>query len=282
MTKITIGETNMQIFEGLKEQNSEFNVIPHTKKFKNVMACKMEKHLQTGVEVVCVLNGYFDLHVGTTVERIHAGEAGIVFPFQAHGYTRYEGAEYIRFDFDTTLARDFFAANSNSIGKRAVFKLSESSDFMLKTYFTEKREHSRLLLQSFFYSILNDLISQVELIPRSKDDTVLSRAISYISNNKEKTLTSEAVAKALGYSKNYFSAAINKTAGFGFNYLLALIRTESAKLMLSDGKKSILEIVIECGFGCERSFYRQFSKILGISPLKYREMRTKKQIKNTR
>ena len=271
----------MKIFEVLKEKNSQFSVIPHTKEAGNVMACSIESHLQTGVELVCVLNGFFDYHLGGSTERVHEGEAGIIFPFQAHSYTRYEGHEYLRFDLDTGIARDFFDANQNCVGTRAVFKLSEVSRFMLRSYFLESEDYSALAVQSFFYSVLNDLTSQMELLPRSKDSTLLSKTVNYITNNKEKTLTSESVAKALGYSKNYFSSAINKTAGFGFNYLLALIRTESAKMLLSGSRKTVLEIVLECGFGCERSFYRQFTSIVGISPLKYRNAHVKKHIKET-
>ena len=271
----------MRIFEVLKEKNSQFSVIPHTKEAGNVMACTIENHLQTAVELVCVLNGFFDYHIGGRTERIHAGEAGIIFPFQSHSYTRYEGHEYLRFDFDTTMAKDFFDANQNCVGARSVFKLSESSNFMLKSYFLNRKSYSYLAVQSFFYSVLNDLTEQTEFLPRSKDSTILSKTVNYITNNKEKTLTSESVAKALGYSKNYFSSAINKTAGFGFNYLLALIRTESAKMLLSGSRKTVLEIVLECGFGCERSFYRQFTNIVGISPLKYRDAHIKKHLNKT-
>ena len=269
----------MRIFETFKERNSEFSVVPHTKRAGNVMACTIESHLQTGVELVCVLNGFFDYHVGGRTERIHEGEAGIIFPFQAHSYTRYEGHEYIRFDINTSFAKDFFDANHNCVGTRSVFRLSEASNFMLRYYFVEGDGYSQLAVQSFFYSVLNDFTSQMELLPRNKESAILSKTVNYITDNKEKPLTSESVAKALGYSKNYFSSAINKTTGFGFNYLLALIRTESAKMLLSGSRKTILEIVLECGFGCERSFYRQFTNIVGISPLKYRKTRTKKQIK---
>ena len=103
------------------------------------MACTIERHLQTAVELVCVLNGFFDYHVGNRTERIHAGEAGIIFPFQSHSYTRYEGHEYIRFDFETTLAKDFFASKKDRVSKRTVFKLSEVSDFILKKHFIEKK-----------------------------------------------------------------------------------------------------------------------------------------------
>ena len=86
----------------------------------------------------------------------------------------------------------------------------------------------------------------------------------------EKPLQMSAVAKTLGYSESYFSRAINKTAGFGFNTLLATMRIENAKKLLRETEKTILDIIIECGFGSERSFYRQFKEMTGISPLKYR------------
>ena len=79
------------------------------------------------------------------------------------------------------------------------------------------------------------------------------------------------VAKALGYSESHFSYTINKTTGFGFNTLLAMLRIESAKKLLRETEKTILEIVLECGFGSECSFYRQFKEATGVSPLKFRK-----------
>ena len=86
-----------------------------------------------------------------------------------------------------------------------------------------------------------------------------------------KKLDMVSVAKELGYSKSHFSRAINKPTGLSFNALVAMIRVESAKKLIRDTGKTILEIVIECGFGSERSFYRQFSSTVGQSPLQYRK-----------
>ena len=56
-----------------------------------------------------------------------------------------------------------------------------------------------------------------------------------------------------------------------FNTLLSMIRLDEAKTLLKNTKSSILEISMECGFGSERAFYRQFKAILGISPKDYRK-----------
>ena len=260
----------MKYFEGLRQTNSLFHCIAHTKKKKNAMACTLETHVQPGIEAVYVTEGKFDLHINGTTETIHEGEIGIIFPFQPHGYERYEGDEYVRFDFDTTLAGDFFNFKQDRIGKKAVFKASEVTKFTINEHYIKIASTSRLGIQNLLYSILNDFSNQVELVPIKKDNNVFIKAITYIKSNMEKKLEMDGVAKALGYSYSYFSRAINKTAGFGFNVLLAMIRVEKAKKLLRETKKTILEIVIDCGFGSERSFYRQFKERVGISPLKYR------------
>lgn len=41
--------------------------------------------------------------------------------------------------------------------------------------------------------------------------------------------------------------------------------------MLSETKKSSLEIALECGFGSERNFNRQFKNITGLTPKQYKK-----------
>ena len=260
----------MRYFEGLKQENRLFYCVTHTKKKKNAMACTLETHIQPGIEVIYVTEGRFDLHINGTTETIHEGEIGIIFPFQPHGYERYEGDEYVRFDFDTSLAGDFFNSKQDRIGNKAVFKASDVTKFAINENYIKATNSSRLCIQSLLYSILNDFSTQVELVPIKNDNNVFIKAITYVRYNMEKNLEMEDVAKALGYSYSYFSRAINRTAGFGFNTLVAMIRVEKAKRLLRETKKTILEIVIECGFGSERSFYRQFNESVGTTPLKYR------------
>lgn len=260
----------MRYFEGLKESHSLFGCVEHTRALKNAFACKLEMHIQPTIEMIYVTNGKFDFHINGRVETVHPGEIGIVFPFQPHGYERYEGAEYVRFDFETELAADFFNMKHDRIGEKATFRASDVTKFTIDTHFINGKNHSRLSVQNLLYSVLSDFTAQIKLVPIKKDENVLIKAITYSRANIDKPLQMHTVAKALGYSDSYFSRAINKTAGFGFNTLLAMIRTENAKKLLRETKKTILEIVLECGFGSERSFYRQFKDVVGESPLKYR------------
>ena len=260
----------MKYFEGLREINSLFLCTHHTKALKNVMACTIENHIQPGIEMIYVTDGIFDLVINGTTERISTGEIGIIFPFQPHGYVRYEGSEYVRFDFASELAGDFFNLKHDKVGRTAVFKASPVTEFIIKENFIFSNKNSRLSVQNLLYSVLTDFTEQIELIPIKKHDNVLIKAITYVKNNMEKPLQMKTVAKALGYSGSYLSRAIKKTAGFGFNTLLSMIRIESAKKLLRETRKTIVEIMMECGFGSDRSFYRQFKELVGESPYRYR------------
>lgn len=262
----------MRYFEGLKIRNKLFLWKEHTRANRNVMdGAGVELHIQPSVEIIFVTDGMIDVEVDGIKETAHTGEAVLIFPFQPHRYTKHGGSEFIRFDFDTYLAYDFFNSHSNSIGKSAVFKVSDTTSYIVKRNFVNKNEASLFIVQSFLFSVLSDFTSQIEIVPKKEDTSILVKTIDYIRTNKEQDLKMASVAKALGYSASYFSYAINKTVGFGFNTLLAMIRVENAKTLLRETNKTMLEIVIECGFGSERSFYRQFKDITGESPLKYRQ-----------
>ena len=125
----------MKYFEGLREINSLFLCTHHTKALKNVMACTIENHIQPGIEMIYVTDGIFDLVINGTTERISTGEIGIIFPFQPHGYVRYEGSEYVRFDFESELAGDFFNLKHDKVGRSAVFKAGPVTEFIIKENF---------------------------------------------------------------------------------------------------------------------------------------------------
>ena len=261
----------MQLFEGLKTRKSLYSWREHTRANRNVMHGRgVGIHIQPGVEIIFVTDGQIDIEFGGKIETAHTNEAVLIFPFQPHAYKKHGGSEFIRFDFDASLASDFFSYNSNAVAETAVFKTSDNTQFLVKSIFVGRNNADKFSVQSFLYSILSDFMRQVKIVEKTESDTILIKAIEYIKRNKQNDLKMSSVAKALGYSASHFSYSINKTAGFGFNTLLAMIRVEAAKQLLLETDKTVLEIILECGFGSERSFYRQFKEMTGESPHAYR------------
>ena len=261
----------MNFFAESMPKNELFNIKKYTHTDKNPKQSDLtEMLIQSSVKVLFVLGGTIEISINDYAEIAAAGEIALIFPFQPHKYKLMNNADILILNFDSSLARDFFNPNYDTVGKNSVFKASSTTSFILENNSLADLETSRFTIQSLIYSMIADFLNQNELVQRKNDDDILMSTIAYMRKHKEQPLKMSNVAKSLGYSQSYFSFALNKKTGLSFNTLLATVRVESAKELLSKTDKSIIEIMLECGFGSERSFYRQFNDIVGISPLKYR------------
>ena len=79
------------------------------------------------------------------------------------------------------------------------------------------------------------------------------------------------VAKATGICRTYISNYINRTKGMSFSDYVNRMRIEHAKMLLSAsaGATKISIISQQSGFSSEQSFYRNFHKFTGMSPLEW-------------
>lgn len=98
----------------------------------------------------------------------------------------------------------------------------------------------------------------------------IAAAISYISNHYNQQITVEFLAKLCNMStaslRRKFKMALNLSP---LDYLHQ-VRIGTAVSMLTLENKSILEICNKVGYNSSSSFNRQFLKITGKSPMKYR------------
>lgn len=80
------------------------------------------------------------------------------------------------------------------------------------------------------------------------------------------TVTFDAAAHSVGFSRTYFSEYFKEICGMTFTSYLNLIRVGEAVRMLRDEKRTATETALSCGFGCIRSFNRVFKKLTGYAP----------------
>ena len=70
-------------------------------------------------------------------------------------------------------------------------------------------------------------------------------------------------------NQTYLSNVVNKYFGCNLKELLNTYRVEYAKEMLHAGKCPLEDMPYRCGFASKSTFYAAFSKIVGVSPLRY-------------
>lgn len=104
-------------------------------------------------------------------------------------------------------------------------------------------------------------------------DQLIQRVCYFIEHNnrfKDK-ITLEEISKYVGYSKYYTSAMFRKSCDRTLQEYIIGVRIDYAKTLLTKTDFSITKIIEECGFSSSSSFYTQFKKCVGISPLQYRK-----------
>lgn len=80
------------------------------------------------------------------------------------------------------------------------------------------------------------------------------------------------LALELGTNVTYISACINGQAGGSFNDFVTGYRVRYAQeLMKMHPDKKVSQIAEEAGFSGERSFFRNFKKVTGVTPRQWVE-----------
>lgn len=126
------------------------------------------------------------------------------------------------------------------------------------------------------YSLLSKYYSDIESI-KSVYASETSRTIEdYIKNNLEKNISIKDIAKILNYSESYAEKIAKKILGGSFKKTVIAHRIDKACDLLYTTDYSIEFISEQCGFNTSRAFFKQFSKIIGMSPSQYRKSKFKK------
>lgn len=102
-------------------------------------------------------------------------------------------------------------------------------------------------------------------------DEYAIRAKEYIDANFHLGITVHHVAKQVCISDSYLTHLFSEAFQVSPKQYILLKRIEQAKILLKTTNKSSGEIAILVGFSCPQRFNDIFKKIVGISPLKYKE-----------
>ncbi|MDB5157420.1 MAG: helix-turn-helix protein [Mucilaginibacter sp.] len=148
-------------------------------------------------------------------------------------------------------------------------KLFEQVYAILEHSFHEKEmEITNLYLQHFIAS----LVYYKQLNPVTYDTDSVSISIAYMKKNIQKKLLIEDLATQRGISVSHYSRLFHqKTGSSPINYFnLLKIQASCQHLYFTDS--SIKEIANILGFDDQYYFSRLFSKLIGMSPLKYRKI----------
>jgi len=94
---------------------------------------------------------------------------------------------------------------------------------------------------------------------------------SYIDKHVGEAISLESMADLLAMNPTYFSRFFKRHEGIQFSDYLVRRRMEKAIELLADPHNKIFEICAKVGYYGKQSFYKQFRKATGRTPIQYRD-----------
>ena len=109
-------------------------------------------------------------------------------------------------------------------------------------------------------------------------DAVLKKLESLMVDDniyRDENLNLSMLAAELDITGHQLSELINSRLGLSFSRYVRQQRVEAAKkLLLADGRQSVLSISLDTGFKSQSSFYAAFKETTGVSPGDFRKQRS--------
>jgi AraC-type DNA-binding domain-containing proteins len=128
-----------------------------------------------------------------------------------------------------------------------------------------------------YRSIINIYINYLTLLRNEeteKDKELYNNIRKFVDENITNVISLEMVADKFGISYNYLSKTFKENFGESFIDYITRIRIEKAKELLRSTDLKIEEVGIRVGYDKILTFIRNFNKLEGISPGKYRKVQS--------
>jgi len=135
-------------------------------------------------------------------------------------------------------------------------------------YSTDNICYASLSLQYFLGSCCFDNNYNYMATHNKKDSITL--CVNYMQKHLDKTLTLQEISEAVNLSVSHFAALFKKSTGFSIIEYFNHLKTQKACQYLQFTDLRINEIADQLGIEDPYYFSRMFTKIVGVSPNKYR------------
>ena len=146
---------------------------------------------------------------------------------------------------------------------------------MLGTHWKQYEDETR---RGFANALLGLLISRVGLREQSGNHQsgLMRDVLIYLESNYQQPLHMESLARQFGYSKSRFSRLFHDHLGCSMIDYLSALRCRRAAQLLLESDMTMLDIAMNVGFECLRTFYRAFKTHYDMTPTQYIRAQTQK------
>lgn len=204
---------------------------------------------------------------------LKAGSVAFIDCYKPHKYYTKTKWETYWIHFDGVLARQYYQL----ITEEGVVLVPKTPYHVMRSLrkifasFHENNKTNEALISKYITDLLTEMLLCVnENNNSARQLSVVEEALSYISENTDKPLLLDDLAKRVSLSPYYFTRIFKKETGFTPHEYLIRARIDLAKFFLKTTKLPVKEIAFRSGFSTESGFCTAFKKLTGFTPKSYR------------
>ncbi|MBE6636026.1 MAG: AraC family transcriptional regulator [Ruminococcaceae bacterium] len=231
-------------------------------------------------EIVCIIDGEVEITVDGVTEIAVRGDIAVITPFRVHSFRTPKYCKIWIGVVSSDFTDDFLSGdNVYMTGVKSVFTPTRSLFDYLCEHLPPEYDIPTVLngdefaykrVKAIVYPVLEEYMRMVTLEKRPVKACSLASVLMYVANHYTEDISLASVAEAIGYTPTYISHAIALIPNMNFRRLLNSMRVDRAKPYILRGNLKMVDVALECGFSCERSFNRAFREIVGMTPREYR------------
>lgn len=228
--------------------------------------------------VMHIVHGTGFLEADGQTLSLKEGDFVLVDCYQPHHYYTETGWELLWLHFDGPMARSFFeelTARSLVLppaDTAAAYRELKAIYDVYNLHKDQSEPSLSCMISNFLCIFFNGPQPEKNENSSRPPARSLGDTLSYISENLDSPLTVDELAERIFLSKYYFIRLFKKEVGYTPHEYIVVSRVNFAAFLLKSTAFSIKNIAIKCGFADESSFCTTFKRVMGSTPLSYRNL----------
>ncbi len=257
----------MFYYEKREEINRDWFAIEEAEDFS------YPPHLHRWYEIIVVLEGGLDVVVNNKIYSLSKNDSLFIFPNRIHQLICNGSCKHKLCLIKPELIAHF---NTKFQGKLPVDPDKHIKNSAWLTLFKNATNSSSVeeikgLLYLYCSFFVNDAFCDATGAELPDSPDLMHRIFRFASENFAKDCTLADLSAALGYDYSYLSKLFSEKIGTSFTDYVNMLRIDRACYLLKNTRLPILDISIECGYGSLRTFNRNFSRRMAMTPRNYRK-----------
>lgn len=260
------------------------NAIKHLINNKKTKGMCFSMHWHDRMELLRVVSGALELHLGDEQMTVLPGQVAIVAPRTMHcGFSGESGVMYHTIMFDVekfcnaTIASDKYLVpvckyETGFVPVATQPQVTEAVDRLLQIL-SAGENMNPLFAIGAIYEIIGVLhqycAGETKLIHRIDDS--FKSVLEYINSHYTERISAKDISQMFGYNETYFCRRFKAVTGITVMKYIQILRMELAQKLLKSSSEEIGNIAWKCGFADVSYFSNCFKRQFGVTPTGFRE-----------